>query len=204
MGSDQVMGADGCSVIARLWLFFFMWCDKRWSSQRFILNNVWGNCTVQSGRLAWYIAMSRSLYLLLNCFYSLYRRKSRSISPRRNRSRSRTPRHHRSRSPTSRSYKKQRRRSSSSSLHRRSSSSSLGSIEQKSTSEKLKKEEERKRYINWLTNFMFFLSLNYHWVLSALQNYLIFYNGKCYHLLTFVVRVSTLWALTFWTLQLWY
>ena len=79
----------------------------------------------------------------------LYRRKSRSISPRRRKSRSPTPRRRR----------RQRSRSLSSSPIRKSSSPSLGSVERKIASEKLRKEEEeeKKRYISYFMNFPTFI-----------------------------------------------
>lgn len=95
-----------------------------------------------------------SIFVLVCCSINLmflYRRKSRSISPRHRRSRS-PPRRHKSRSPTPRNYKRQRSKSSSLSPIHKSSSSSLGSIERKNASEKLRiEEEEKKRYINYIT-----------------------------------------------------
>lgn len=76
----------------------------------------------------------------------LYRRKSRSISPRRRKSRSPTPRRRRSRSATPRRYKRQR--SISTSLSPIKRSPSTGSLELKNVTEKSKKdEEEKRRYI---------------------------------------------------------
>ncbi|GKV23828.1 hypothetical protein SLEP1_g33518 [Rubroshorea leprosula] len=83
-----------------------------------------------------------------NSSYSYSRRKSRSLTPRRRRSRSPATRRHKSRSLTPRRYKKQRSRSSSLTPTHKSSSPSLGLIEQKNATEKLKKEEEKKRYID--------------------------------------------------------
>lgn len=79
-------------------------------------------------------------YLLL-----LYRRKSRSISPRRRKSRSPSPRHRKSRSPTPRRYKRQKSSATSLSPMHKSSSPSLGSVDHKNASEKVRKEEEEKK-----------------------------------------------------------
>lgn len=82
------------------------------------------------------------IYILL-----LYRRKSRSISPRRRKSRSPSPRHRKSRSPTPRRYKKQKNSATSLSPIPKSSSPSLGSVDHKNACEKVRKdEEEKKRY----------------------------------------------------------
>lgn len=103
-------------------------------------------CIMASNFFSIFVLVCCSIYLMF-----LYRRKSRSISPRHRRSRS-PPRRHKSRSPTPRNYKRQRSKSSSLSPIHKSSSSSLGSIERKNASEKLRiEEEEKKRYINYIT-----------------------------------------------------
>ena len=109
--------------------------------------------------------MSFFFFFLLCCSTNLmflYRRKSRSVSPRHRRSRS-PSRRHKSRSPSPRHYKRQRSKSSSLSPIRKSPSSSLGSIDRKNASEKLRiEEEEKKRYIkssitsNKLSGLIFF------------------------------------------------
>ncbi|MBA0655339.1 hypothetical protein Goklo_007834 [Gossypium klotzschianum] len=108
----------------------------------------------------------------------LYRRKSRSISPRRRKSRSPITRRHKSRSPTPKRYKRLRSRSSSLSPVHKSSSPSLGSIERKNASEKLKKEEEeRKRYIKYYLLFADYFCFSFHGsfrYLDFYQVYLIF------------------------------
>lgn len=111
----------------------------------------------------------------------LYRRKSRSISPRRRKGRSPSSRRCKSRSLTPRHYKRQRSRSSSLSPTHKSSSPSLGSLEQKNASEKLRKEEEeKKRYISSISQ----LYLLYYYLLltfaDSLKDHTFFYSGL-YH-----------------------
>ena len=81
-------------------------------------------------------------------YLCIYRRRSRSPSPRHRRRRSRSPtsRRHRSRSLTPRRHKRQK--SKSPSLSPKAKSPSIGSLENKIVDEKLKKEQEdeKKRY----------------------------------------------------------
>ncbi|CAL9132345.1 unnamed protein product, partial [Musa textilis] len=77
--------------------------------------------------------------------FVLFRRKSRSSSPRWHKSRSPSPRRRISRSPSLRRHKRRRSRSISGSPINKSESPSLGSIERKTALETQRQEEERKR-----------------------------------------------------------
>lgn len=150
-GYEQVMGADRvffhCSIVT-----FASSCDKRWSTQWLFLAisevtvHVFVFSVLDGGKHLYSLKIA---FLLLRFIaydhVSSYRRKSRSISPRGHRSPSTTPRRRRSRTPSAKRYRRHRSRSSSLSPTRKSSSPSLGSVEHKSATEKLKKEEEKKR-----------------------------------------------------------
>lgn len=124
--------------------------------------------------------------LKLNCVTVFYRRRSRSLSSRRRKSRSPTPRRHKSRSPTPRRRKsrspmprrskKQRKRSTSLSPSSSSPSTSAGSKEMKDASEKLRKEEEKKRYNYCLTILIHFLVSYLYFCMCGACSHFIFFH----------------------------
>lgn len=123
----------------------------------------------------------------------LYRRRSRSISPRRRKIRSPTLRRRKSRSPTPRRHKRQRSRSTS--LSSISKSPSTGSLEQKNASEKLRKEEEeKKRYNNYRASL---LHISHLFLLHFLLHYWLF-TGFSYRLGTCFFEIHcTIWIVIF-------
>lgn len=138
----------------------------------------------------WYAAVCSLIWcpilqLFLINSVLLYRRRSRSISPRRRKSRSPTPRRHKSRTPTPRRHKRQRSRSTS--LSPINKSPSIGSLERKNASEKLKiDEEEKKRYILY-SYYHTFLSVVFLYVIYILElNFYYAYSSQLFKFQAFL------------------
>lgn len=124
-------------------------------------------------------------------YHFLYRRRSRSISPRHRRRRSRSPtlRRRRSRSSTPSRHKRQKSRSAS--LSPIAKVSSIGPIEGKIVVEKLKKEDEdeKKRYFShenpcFIIVSLYFFSVNLWSLVSSLDYCCCLYSSH--------VRICTL------------
>lgn len=132
-------------------------CDKRWSMQSlalklhevFVLIILYNQFRqyVQHEVKSYVLSSSTLLKTYLTSFTLIYRRRSRSVSPRRHKIQSPSRRRDKNISPAPRHYRRQR--STTKSPVEKSRSPSLESLERKYSIDKLKKEEEeKKRYMH--------------------------------------------------------